>query len=150
MKPLPLLFALLLCGLFSLRAQTPSPAFVLPQGEPVATLTLPEGLKAQEVSLAVSKALVAQEWENLGWEGNLTTATTVQSKITIKLYAQTTATEVKFFASFSSEKNVPEEKSRQIALRQLRPLEKSIAEALGLAFRKGKGETNVVDQAVRD
>jgi len=129
----------------ALSAQSPS--FVPPAGSPLAMLVLPDGLKANDVSLAVSKALVVDEWENLGWEGSVTTATTKQSKINIKVFALAGAAEVKFFAEYTTENNIPEDKRRQVVLRALRSLEKVIAEKLGLAFHKAKGD-ETVDRAV--
>jgi len=130
-----------------LSAQTPS--FVLPAGSPLTMLALPDGLKANDVSLAVSKALVADEWENLGWEGSVTTATTKQGKVNIKVFALAGSTEVKLYAEYKTENNMPEDKRRQVAVRALRSLEKVIAEKLGLAFRKAKGD-ETVDRATAD
>jgi hypothetical protein len=56
---------------------------------------------------------------------------------------------VKFFVEYTTENNVTEERRRQVALRALRSLEKLIAEKLGLAFRKAKGD-DTVDRAVGD
>jgi hypothetical protein len=112
-------------------------------------LALPDGLKASDVSLAVSKALVADGWENLGWEGSVTTATTKQGKVNIKVFAFAGSAEVKLYAEYTTENSMPEEKRRQVAIRALRTLEKVIAEKLGLAFRKAKGD-ETVDRAVAD
>lgn len=147
-KSLPLLLLFSVLAIIPrLHAQETSPAFVLPAGDPMAILALPDGLKQGDVSVAVSKALVEEQWENLGWERNITTATTVQSKITIKVYAVATAADVKFYANFTSEKEVPEEKFKRLAQRQIGYLEKTITTKLNLAFKKGKGDT-LVDQAV--
>lgn len=147
-KLLPLLFFVsILSALPALRAQEFSPAFVLPAGDPIAILAMPAGMEQSKVSVAVSKALVEEQWENLGWERNITTATTVQSKITIKVYAVATAADVKFYANFTSEKEVPEEKFKRLAQRQIGYLEKTIAIKLNLSFKKAKGDS-VVDQAV--
>lgn len=129
----------------NLRAE--DSAFALPTGEPLATLTLPEGQSMSAVSVAVSKALIQAEWENLGWEGNVTTATVKKSRIAIKVFAVAAASEIKLYATYTSESNIAEEKCRQIALRGLRSLEEVIAEKLNLLFRKGKGDTTV-DRAV--
>lgn len=120
--------------------------FALPVGEPLATLALPEGLKLGNVSIAVSKALVEARWENLGWEGNVTTATAKKSRITIKVFALAAATEVKFYASYTSDNNVSEEKFRQVAVRELRSLGRDVAEKLNLTYRKAKGD-DTVDRA---
>jgi hypothetical protein len=125
----------------SLRAEdTP---LSLPVGEPLATLALPDGFNSQKVSVAVSKALVADTWENLGWEGAITTATIKQSRINIKVFALASATDVKFFAEYTPEKSMAEEKCRQIALNKVRELEKTIATQLNLTFRKAKGDETI-------
>jgi len=100
------------------------------------------------VSIAVSKALVEARWENLGWEGNVTTATTKKSRIIIKVFALAAASEVKFYASYSSDNNVTEEKFRQVAVRELRSLGRDVAEKLNLTYRKAKGD-DTVDRAVQ-
>ena len=110
-------------------------------------MALPDGLELRNVSLAVSKALVEEKWENLGWEGNVTTATTKQSHINIKVFALASAADVKFYAEYAAENKSTEEKCRQITLRELRALEKIIAEKLSLYFHKAKGE-ETVDRAI--
>jgi hypothetical protein len=132
---------------FGLQAQSPS--FVLPSAEPTTTLALPNGLKLSDVSLSVSKALAELEWENLGWEGNTTTATSKQSRIIIKVFAVASAADVKFYTEYTNEAKVSEERCKQIALRQLRALEKNIAEQLKLYFRKAKGD-DTADRATVD
>jgi len=117
--------------------------FTLPAGEPMATLLLPEGLALGNVSIAISKALVEEEWENLGWEGNVTTAVSKHSRVNMKVFAVATATGVQLYAAFSSENNGADDKSRQVVLRQLRSLEKTIAAKLNLSFKKAKGEETV-------
>lgn len=125
----------------SLRAQeAPS---ILPTGEPLITLALPDGFDTRNVSIAVSKALVADTWENLGWEGPITTATIKQSNINIKVFALASATEVKFFAEYTPEKAIAEDKCRRVALNKVRELEKTIATQLNLSFRKAKGDETV-------
>lgn len=142
-----LLVLSLLFALPALRAdESPSP-FTLPTEEPMAILALPDGSDASKVNLAVSKALAEEQWENLNWLGNITIATTVQSKITIKVFTVATSTEVKFYASYTSEKEVAEEKFRRLAQRQINFLEKTIAAKLNLVFKKAKGDS-MVDQAV--
>jgi len=131
----------------SLRAGDFPPA--LPAGDPLATLALPDGLGASNVSLAVSKALVEDEWENLGWEGSVTTATIKKSRVTIKVFALTGAAYVKLYAQYSSESRLSEDKCRQIALRELRSLEETISEKLGLSFHKAKGQDSI-DRASAD
>jgi hypothetical protein len=122
----------------SLRAEdTP---FTLPAGEPLAMMSLPDGLVASNVSVAISKALVEEEWENLGWEGNVTTATMRKSRVNIKVFALAGVTDVKLYAQYSSESNVPEDKCRQTAQRELKSLEKTIAGKLNLSFHKAKGD----------
>ncbi|MFT3869211.1 MAG: hypothetical protein QM715_12200 [Nibricoccus sp.] len=149
-KLLPLLFLVsTLCALPVLRGQELSPAFTPPPGDPIAILAMPAGMDQSKVSVAVSKALVEEQWENLGWERNVTTATTVQSKITIKVYAVATAADVKFYANFTSDKEVPEDKFKRLAQRQIGYLEKTIATKLNLSFKKAKGDS-MVDQAVGD
>jgi hypothetical protein len=117
--------------------------FTLPAGEPLAILALSDGLDVTNVGIAVSKALVEERWENLGWEGHLTTATIKKSRVNIKIFALASAAEVKLYAQYSSESNVAEEKCQQVALRELRSLEKMVAEKLKLTFRKAKGEETV-------
>ena len=129
----------------SLAAQ--SEPFVPPPGDPLAMLVLPDGLKANDVSIAVSKALMTDEWENLGWEGSVTTATIKLGKVNVKIFAIAASTEVKLYADYTADKNVPEEKRRQVTVRALRSLEKVIAEKLGLDFRKARGD-ETVDRAV--
>ena len=135
----------LLLSSFVLRAA--DSAFALPAGDPLAIMALPDGLELRNVSLAVSKALVEEKWENLGWEGNVTTATTKQSHINIKVFALASAADVKFYAEYAAENKSTEEKCRQITLRELRALEKIIAEKLSLYFHKAKGE-ETVDRAI--
>jgi len=137
--------AVFLAFLFSgLRAEvTP---FTLPAGAPLATLVLPAGLQLRDVSLAVSKALVEESWENLGWEGNVTTATTKASRVNIKVFALASAADVKLYAQYSSDSGVAADKCRQTSVRELRSLEKVIAAKLDLAFHKAKTE-GAVDQA---
>jgi len=147
-KVLPaLLFLALLINLPVLRAEDAPSAFTLPDGDPMAILALPDGSEQSKVSIAVSKALVEEQWENLGWQYNITTATTVQSKITIKVFAVATAADVKFYANYTSEKEVPEEKFRRLAQRQIGYLERTIAAKLNLVFKKAKGD-GIADQAV--
>lgn len=149
-KLLPLLFLFSLTfALPGLRAQELSPAFTLPVGDPMAILALPDGMDKTKVSVAVSKALVEEQWENLGWERNITTATTVQSKITIKVYAVASSSDVKFYANFTSEKEVAEEKFKRLSLRQIGYLEKTIAAKLELKFKKAKSDS-IIDQATVD
>ena len=125
----------------SLRAaDTP---FALPKAAPLATMIFSDGLALKDISIAVSKALVADGWENLGWEGNVTTATAKQSRISIKVFVLASAAEVKLYAEYTSDNNATEEKCRTVSLRALRSLEKAIAEALKLSFRKAKGEETV-------
>jgi len=138
------LFSVLFCGL---RAED-SP-FVLPAGAPLATLALPKGLELRNVSLAVSKALMDEGWENLGWEGNVTTATTKASRVNIKVFALASAADVKLYAQYSSSSSVAADKCRQISVRELRSLGKTIATKLNLSFRKAKTDGGV-DQAVAD
>jgi len=126
----------------ALKAEDPSP-FTLPAGDPLAVLVLPEGLDVTNVGIAVSKALVGERWENLGWEGHLTTATIKKSRVNIKVFALASAADVKLYAQYSSESNLAEEKCQQVALRELRSLEKTVAEQLKLTFRKAKGEETV-------
>jgi hypothetical protein len=134
---------------FGLRAEdTPSP-FTLPSSEPLTVLLLPNGLKQSDVSVAISKALLEEQWENLGWEGSITTATSLQSKVNLKVFVIAGASDVKLYASYSSEKNVPEDKCKKIALRQLRYLEKTISVALKLNFHQAKGD-DTVDKATAD
>ncbi|MFT3783869.1 MAG: hypothetical protein QM790_17805 [Nibricoccus sp.] len=140
-----LLFSLV----FTTAKAEESSAFKLPAEEPLAILSLPAGLDQTNVGVAVSKALVEEQWENLSWERNVTTATSVQSHVSIKVFAVATASDVKFYATYTSEKNTPEEKCRKITLRQLGYLEKTIATKLNLAFRKSKGDSNI-DQAVAE
>lgn len=147
-KLMPLLFfASIAFAVPALWAQEFSPAFVLPAGDPMAILALPDGMDQNKVAIAVSKALVEEQWENLGWERNITTAITTHSKITIKVYAVATAADVKFYANYTSEKEVTEEKFKRLALRQIGYLEKTLAAKLSLNFHKAKGD-NLVDQAV--
>lgn len=113
----------------------------------MAILAMPPGMDQGKVSVAVSKALVEEQWENLNWERNVTIATTVQSKITIKVYAVATAADVKFYANFTSEKEIQEEKFKRLAQRQIGYLEKAIATKLSLTFKKAKGDM-LVDQAI--
>ncbi len=138
--------AVLSFGLLNLCAKD-SP-FALPAGEPLATLALPDGLNRGDVSIAVSKVLVAANWENLGWEGNVTTATTKKSRITLKVFVLSAASEVKFYATYTSENKVTEDKLRQMAVRELRALGRDIAEELNLTYRKAKGD-GTVDRAVQ-
>jgi len=114
--------------------------FTPPAGDPLAMMLLPDGLVASNVSVAISKALVEEEWENLGWEGNVTTATIRKSRVNIKVFVLAVATDVKLYAQYSSESNVSEEKCRQTAQRELKSLEKTIAEKLNLSFHKAKGD----------
>jgi hypothetical protein len=116
---------------------------VIPAGEPLATLVLPDGFDTGKISIAVSKALVTETWENLGWEGAVTTATTKQSRINIKVFALASASEIKFFAEYSPENKATEEKCRQVALSKVRELERTIATKLNLYFRKAKGDETV-------
>jgi hypothetical protein len=125
----------------SLRAED-SP-FTPPAGDPLAAMVLPDGLVVNNVALAVSKALVAEDWENLGWEGNVTTATIKKSRVNIKVFALASAADVKLYAQYSTESNAAEEKCRQVAQRQLKSLEKIIAEKLNLSFHKAKGDETV-------
>jgi hypothetical protein len=138
------LFSIVFC---SLRAEV-SP-FALPAGAPLATLALPSGIEMGKVSIAVSKALMADGWENLGWEGNVTTATTKASRVNIKVFALASTAEVKLYAQYSSGSNVAPDKCRQISVRELRSLGKTIATKLNLSFRKAKMDGGV-DQAVVD
>ena len=140
-------FAVVVAALFltlpcpCLRAEdTP---LAIPAGEPLATLALPDGFDSGKVSIAVSKALVTETWENLGWEGNVTTATTKQSRINIKVFAISSASDIKFYAETSSENKATEEKCRQVALSKVRDLEKTIAIQLKLYFRKARGDETV-------
>ena len=138
-------FAAIATALFltlpSLRSEdTP---LTLPAGDPLATLVLPDGFDTGKISIAVSKALVAETWENLGWEGNITTATTKQSRINIKVFAISSASNIKFYAETSPENKATEEKCRQVALSKVRDLERTIATQLKLYFRKAKGEETV-------
>lgn len=144
-----LLVASLSLLLFGLRAEDAPSPFTLPSSEPLTVLLLPNGLKQSDVSVAISKALVEEQWENLGWEGNVTTATSLQSRVNLKVFAIAGAADVKLYASYSSEKNIAEEKCRKIALRQLRYLERTIATTLKLNFRQAKGE-DTVDKATTD
>jgi len=122
----------------SLRAED-SP-FTPPAGDPLAGMVLPDGLAVSNVSLAISKALVEEEWENLGWEGNVTTATIKKSRVNIKVFALAGAANVKLYAQYSTESNLSEDKCRQIAQRELKSLEKVVAEKLNLSFHKAKGD----------
>jgi hypothetical protein len=142
-----LLFVSILLALPGLRAaETPTP-FTLPGNDPIAILALPDGMDRSKVSVAVSKALVEEQWDNLNWQDNITIATTVQSKITIKVFAVSTSADVKFYVSNVSEKEVADEKFRRLAQRQIGYLEKTITAKLNLVFKKAKGDS-VVDQAV--
>lgn len=118
----------------------------LPATEPLITLALPDGFDISKVSIAISKAFVAETWENLGWDGDITTATTRQSRIDIKVAAHASATAIKFYAETSTEKKITEEKRRQVALDKVRDLERAIATELALNFRKAKGD-ETIDQA---
>jgi hypothetical protein len=144
---LTVIAAFFLSFLLQLRSAEPTPA--LPAGDPVTTLTLPNGLQVKDVSVAVSKALVALEWENLGWDGDVTTATSKQSRVVVKVFALASAANVKFYATYTQDGSVSDEKCKQIALRQFRTLEKNVAEKLNLYFRKAKGDSTV-DQATAD
>jgi len=125
----------------SLRADD-SP-FTPPAGDPLAILALPDGLVLSNISVAVSKALVSQDWENLGWDGNITTATIKKSHVNIKVFVLAGVSEVKLFAQYSPENNMAEEKCHQIALRELRSLEKIVAKKLSLSFHEARGEETV-------
>ena len=139
---LSITFVVFALSLPILRAD--SSAFVLPPGDSLATLALPEGLKVGNVSIAISKALVANGWENLGWEGSVTIADIKKSRVNIKVFAVAAAAEVKLYATYSAENNkTTEERCRQVAVRELRGLEQTIAEKLELIFRKAKGEATV-------
>lgn len=129
----------------ALRAQD-APTYKLPNTEPLVTLALPDGFKYGDVSVAVSKALLAETWENLGWEGPVTTASTKQSRVNIKVFALASATDVKFYTEYAAESKITPEKCRQIVLGKVRDLERAIADALKLDFRKAKG-AGTVDQA---
>lgn len=131
----------------SLRAADSQP--VLPTGNPLATLALPGELGSSNISLAVSKALLEAEWENLGWDGSVTTATIKKSRVNIKVFALTGAADVKLYAQYSSENKLSEDKCRQIALRELRTLEETISEKLSLSFHKAKGQ-DPIDRASAD
>lgn len=135
--------------LFNLRAEDTASAFTLPSSEPLTVLLLPEGFKQSDVSVAISKALLEEQWENLGWESNITTATSLQSRVNLKVFAVTNASDVKLYVSYSSEKNVPDDKCKKVALRQLRFLERTIATKLKLIFRQAKGD-ETVDRATVD
>ena len=131
--------AAVLALLFSSLRAADSP-FTPPAGDPLAGMVLPDGLAVSNVSLAISKALVEEEWENLGWEGNVTTATIKKSRVNIKVFALAGAANVKLYAQYSTESNLTEEKCRQIAQRELKSLEKVVAEKLNLSFHKAKGD----------
>jgi hypothetical protein len=139
-------FAAVLLSFLSSGLRADGSSFALPAGDPLTVLALPEGLELRNVSLAVSKALVAEGWENLGWEGNVTTATAKVSRVNIKVYALASASDIKLYALYSSESNMTEEKCRQASVRELRTLEKTIAGKLELTFRKAKGD-DVADHA---
>ncbi len=129
------------------RAQDAASPFELPAGDPMAILSLPDGLDKGKVSVAVSKSLLEEQWENLGWENNITTATLEQSKLTLKVFAVTNPADVKFYANYKSEKEVANERFQKIATREITRLEKRLAANLNLEFKKAKGDS-IVDQAV--
>ena len=141
-----LAFIAAMLSLASPCLQAEDAPLALPVGEPLVTLALPDGFETSKVSIAVSKALVAETWENLGWEGNITTATTKQSHINIKVFANASASAVKFYTETTPENNATEAKCRQVALSKVRELERTIATQLKLYFRKAKGD-DTVDQA---
>jgi len=131
-----------------LRAEdAPSP--ILPSGKPIVTLALSNGLKYNNISIAVSKALAAETWENLGWEDAVTTGTTKQSHVNIKIFVLASASDVKFYAKYTPETKITDEKCQQIVLGKIRELERIIADELNLNFRKAKG-SEAVDQATTD
>lgn len=145
---LPLLLCLsFVCMLPVVRAQDAASPFELPAGDPMAILSLPDGLDKGKVSVAVSKSLLEEQWENLGWENNITTATLEQSKLTLKVFAVTNPADVKFYANYKSEKEVANERFQKIATREITRLEKRLAANLNLEFKKAKGDS-IVDQAV--
>ena len=144
MKNVLCLFAFgasLILSALGAKADDPSPAFVLPSKDPMLVLMLPDGTGQQKISIAVSQALLAEEWENLNWDHNVTIATTEDSRIKIKVFAVAGDTDVKLFAALSTEKNIPDDRMKKVAIKALRSLEKAIAVKLKLDFRPDKNGT---------
>lgn len=144
--------ALFAIGLIALscfaQAEEASPAFTLPAGDPLTTLVIPEGFTAQDISVAVSQALLAEKWKNLNWYRNITIATTEESRVDIKVFAVAGAADVKLYATMSSDRDLGDERLRKVTVRELHSLEKMIAKKLKLVFREARGDEKV-DSAVR-
>jgi hypothetical protein len=137
------LISFLTLGSFCVAADNGQEGVALPPGDPLAVMMFPDGTGQQKISVAVSQALVAEEWQNLNWDHNVTIATTEQSRVQLKLYAVSGATDVKFHVVMSSEKNIAEDRMRKVALKQVRSLERTIAEKLKMDFKQAKGDSNV-------
>lgn len=131
----------LLLSVSSVKADDPSPAFAPPTKDPAVVLLLPDGTGKDKISVAVSQALLAEGWGKLGWENNITTAITEASRVDIKVYAVASPIDVKFYVKTSSEKNVAEDRMKKVAVKELRSLEKTIAEKLKLEFHPAKNGT---------
>jgi hypothetical protein len=112
---------------------------VLPAGEPLLTLNFPAQLEKKDVSLAVSKALVKEKWENLAWAGDVTSATIQQRHINIKVFVVANTKQVKIYALHVAEDDSSEEKGEKVTLRYLDKLEEAITKDLHFTLYKGRG-----------
>ena len=120
----------------SLKAED---AFVLPAGEPQLTITFPIPREPKDVTIAVSKALIAETWDNLAWSGTITSATVTHHHVNIKVFVVTSPTHVKLYSTWTEEGNVSEEKGHKTAEHYLEKLEKKITKELNLDLHKGRG-----------
>ncbi|MFT3783867.1 MAG: hypothetical protein QM790_17795 [Nibricoccus sp.] len=112
----------------------------LPAGEPKLTMTFPTPHDFQAVTVAVSKALIGEDWQNLAWFDTTTTATIEHSKATIKVFVVSSPFHVKLYSTVTEPEGVSEEKARKVDAQYLEKLEKRIARELGLHLNKGRGK----------
>lgn len=130
--------ACLACLLPCLRGEAPS--ITLPPGDPLLVLSVPSNGNENVLSTAVSKALAGEKWSNLGWLGSITTGKSTYRRVSIDVFAVTSATQVKIYATFTDDAELTPERRQELALDRLELLEKRIARELKLKFYKGRGE----------
>ena len=127
--------ALTLPGLRATESAAPSatPASAAPAAnEPILTISLPANLKAEDVTAAVAKAFTSRKWVEVNTTGNTVTASLNQGGVSIKATANTSATEVKLFAEFTSTGKADTAKAKKATHRWFKYIEDSTKENLGL------------------
>jgi len=126
----------LLFSLPSLRAEDAAPA--AQAAEPELTISLPAGLKAEDVVSAANKAFTEANWIGIAVQNSTVVAFIDHHHVKVKATAVCTASEIKVFTDYQGAGRVTPKDAKANVDRWLRIFEHNTRKELGLLPTKGE------------